>query len=397
MFIVHGFHNYYPFVGGMERVVQGIAEAQAMLGHEVHVITSNYGALSNPDKEVLNNVHIHRLKSYRFHYPDLTIPRRIPLDLLKNADIVHVHAHNSLFSQRILDQTNKLGVKNACYFMGVNALQGHPNSFIRLFAPYYGKQSTIKALKLTNLILVKSMRDLNILKKIYGVEATYLPDAIPVSTFISKKENSDTFRAKFGIRQDKFFLFIGRMHKLKGPHILVNALKYVDKDFAAVFIGPDGGYLRETVNLAEKLGVRDRTYILGYVDEATKLAAIDSAVALVNPSIADHVEVYSIVLSEAWAREKPVIASRVGEVAYRVKQRVNGILVEPSNPKMLAEAMLELVGNDKLAEEMGKNGKADVFSWKTIALKSLELYRRVLENKVSSMSYDETSVCSDDE
>lgn len=180
---------------------------------------------------------------------------------------------------------------------------------------------------------------------------------------------------RFGIKQGSFFLFIGRMHKLKGPHILIKALQYIGDDVAAVFIGPDAGYLQETISLAGKLGVKNRIHILGYVDEATKIEAIDSTVALVNPSITDSVEVYPGVISEAWAREKPVIASAVGGIPYRVKQHVNGVLVDPSNPKMLADAMLELVNNKGLAKLMGKNGKTEVFSWIEIANKSIELYK----------------------
>lgn len=115
------------------------------------------------------------------------------------------------------------------------------------------------------------------------------------------------------------------------------------------------------------------TNILGYVDEANKIAAIDSAVALVNPAIADNVEVYSIVLSEAWAREKPAIVSPVGELSYRVKYHVNVLLVKPSNSKMLAEAMLALTRNDNLFMEMGKHGKNGFFSWEFLAKKSIAL------------------------
>jgi glycosyltransferase involved in cell wall biosynthesis len=97
--------------------------------------------------------------------------------------------------------------------------------------------------------------------------------------------------------------------------------------------------LKETLNLADKVRVKERTYFIGYLDEAYKIQAIDSAVAVINSSISDHVEVYSLVISEAWLRGKPVIVSNVGEMAYRVKHKVNGILVDPSNPKLLAEAM----------------------------------------------------------
>ena len=225
---------------------------------------------------------------------------------------------------------------------------------------------------------MKSIRDLEILKKAYGVNAEYLPDGVPEYFFTAKKAKPDKFREKFGIEQENILLFIGRIHKLKGPHILIKALKYIDEDVAAVFIGPDDGYLKETLKLAEKIGVRDRVYVLGFVDETTKLQAIDSSKALVLPSIADHVEVYSIVTSEAWARGKPVIASSIGELPYRIRNYVNGMLFDPSNPKKLAEAILKLLHNDELARKMGKNGRKSVFPWREIATRSIQLYKQIL-------------------
>lgn len=357
----------------MERVVQGLAEAQAKLGHEVHVLTSNCST-AKQEFEILNGVKVHRLKSRRLlKFPDLTIPLTIPEELLTSADVVHVHGHNSLFSRKVLKKAKQLGVKTACYFMAVDAFSDHPNLGVRTFAPYYGKRNTHKSLAATDIVLVKSFRDLEVLKNAYAVNATYLPDAVNTNLLTVEKELVD-FKQKFEIRQRYYFLFIGRMHKLKGPQVLVNALKYAPAAVAAVFIGPDDGYLRETLSIAEKLGVKERTYALGFVDEASKIAAIDSSVALVLPSVADYVEVYPGVISEAWAREKPVIASNVGGIPFRVRDHVNGLLVKPSNPEMLANSMLEILDNPSLAKELGGAGKFDVFSWEVIAKKSIELY-----------------------
>jgi len=237
-----------------------------------------------------------------------------------------------------------------------------------------------EGLKIADLPLVKSIRDLEVLREKYDVEAEYLPDAVPEYYFTAEKVDPSEFREKFGIKQEKFFLFIGRMHRLKGPHILVEALKYISEDIAAVFIGPDGGYLKKTLELGEKLGVRDRVYMLGYVDEKTKIQALDSAIALVLPSIADYVEVYPMAISEAWARERPVIASRIGGIPYRIKHGVNGILVDPSDPKALAEAMLKVARDEELADKMGRNGRKDVFSWREIAARSIQLYGQILES-----------------
>jgi glycosyltransferase involved in cell wall biosynthesis len=43
--------------------------------------------------------------------------------------------------------------------------------------------------------------------------------------------------------------------------------------------------------------------------------------------------------------------------------------------------MLKVAHDKELAEEMGRNGRKEVFSWKEIAAKSIRLYRQVLENR----------------
>ena len=358
-------------------MVQGLAEAQANLGNDVHVVTSCFGSAGRPVDELYNGVSIHRLKCKRFKYPDLTLPVEPPIRLLKSADIIHVHGHNSLFCQKILQAAVEQSVKTACYFMAVDAFSDHPNWLVRYVAPFYGRSSTRKALKKTDLVLVKSFRDLNVLKSNYGINATYLPDAVNTKLLLSEQVGLN-FKEKFGINQKIFFLYIGRIHKLKGPHILVKALKYLPETVAVVFIGPDDGYMKELNGVIDKLCVRERTYILGFVDEQSKMAAIDSSVALVLPSIANYVEVYPGVISEAWARRKPVIASNVGGIPYRLRDHINGLLIEPSNPIKLAEAMSQLTSNDVLAREMGINGRSEVLSWEDIAKKSLNLYAQSL-------------------
>jgi glycosyltransferase involved in cell wall biosynthesis len=378
MRIIHVVHSYFPRIGGIERAVQYLAEEQAKLGHEVMVITSNVEVASSPKEETINGVNVVRLGSRKLLYNDLTMPNEEPP--IEGVDIIHAHSQNSLFSITV---SKKLKIKAygkvVFHLMAIDAFKDHPNIFIRLIAPYYGRRNTRAALEIADLPLVRSIRDLEILRKRYGVEAEYLPDAVPDYYFTAEKSDPDRFREKFGIKQEKFFLFIGRMHKLKGPQVLVRALKYVNEDIAAVFIGPDGGYLGETLDLAEKIGVKRRVYYLGYVDEKTKIEALDSATALVLPSLANYVEVYPMAISEAWARERPVIASSVGGIPYRVKQGINGLLVNPSDPKMLAEGMLKLLDDEESAKEMGKNGRKDVFSWREIAEKSIQLYEQVLE------------------
>jgi len=83
-----------------------------------------------------------------------------------------------------------------------------------------------------------------------------------------------------------------------------------------------------------------------------------------------------MVISEAWARGKPIVASSVGGIPYRVKHMINGILVPPRNPKALAEAILKLLEDRTLAEKMGLEGKKKLKTWSEIASMLVNLYER---------------------
>jgi len=377
MCIAHVVHSYFPRVGGIERVVQYLAEEQAKLGHEVTVITSNVDVAGSPKEERINGVNVVRLRSRKLLYNDLTMPLEEPP--LEDVDIVHVYSQNSLFSVMIGNRAKKMGCRVACQFLAVDALSDHPNRIVRCLGPFYSNQCTLKALKFSDLKLVMGFRDKYILKIRYGVDHIYmLPDGVSQEYFIKPKSDAEEFREKFKIKQEKFFLFIGRIHKLKGPHIIIKALKNVRKDVAAVFIGPDDGYLKECLKLASILGVKNRVYMLGYVDEHSKIAAIDSAVAVISSSLCNYVEVFPISIWEAWARGKSAIASKVGDIPYRIKNGVNGLLFNPADYVQLADCMSALLDNQGLANKLGNNGKKCVLTWDRIALRAIELYNKIL-------------------
>ncbi|MEM0235826.1 glycosyltransferase family 4 protein [Thermofilum sp.] len=379
MRIVHTYHSYYPAVGGLEKVVQKLAEEQAKLGHEVHVITSQASAKDSPVEEELNNVYVHRVKAWRLHYPDLTIPRGLNEGLLRGADVVHAHSQNSLFNMIIAKRAKSLGAKVAVHFMAVNAFGDHPSILVRALGPMYGELMVKEALKVADLKLVKSYRDMMILRDEFEVEAGnlhYVPDGVDEELLTMPSLESE-FRRRYNV-DDDIVLFIGRLHPLKGLEVLLKAVPYVVKEkprVRFVFIGP--GDTKRYIEVANKLGVADRVLFLGFVDEHTKIGAIDSSVCLVLPSICNYVEVYPMVISEAWTRGKPVVASNVGGIPYRVKHMVNGILVPPRDPKALAEAIIKLLEDKMLATKMGLEGKKELETWSKIASTLVNLYKGV--------------------
>ncbi|AFK50617.1 glycosyl transferase group 1 [Thermogladius calderae 1633] len=373
MKIIHVHHHYWPVIGGLENVVKALAEGMARLGHEVHVVTSTYGAEGRPREEVINGVHIHRVKSIRLGYPDLTYPLEVPRGILRDADVVHGHSQNSLFTVEMIREAKRLGARTVIHFMAVDSFNDHPSRLIRLLAPYYGRWSVRKAIEASDVRLVKSFRDMEILRNRYGIEAEYVPDGVDEG-LLRKPNMAVEFRRKFGI-QGPLIVYVGRLHKLKGIDVLIRALAIATKkepSLKAVIAGP--GDQRPYRELADKLGISDKVLFTGFVDEDTKVGAIDASIALTLPSVSDHVEVFSLAITEAWAREKPVIASAVGEIPYRVKHMVNGLLVPPGDPKALAEAMIALVQDRELSVRLGMEGRKSVFTWDEIVSKLLNIY-----------------------
>ena len=371
MKIIHIHPHYWPAVGGQENVVKALAEGMVKLGHEVHVIASTYRAEGRPREEEMNGVQVHRVKSIRIVYADLTYPLYIPNAILKDADVVHGHTQNSLFVLKLVKEAKKYGPKIAMDFMAIDTFNQHPNPLIRLVGPYYGKYTLTNALKVSDIKLVRAIRDGILLKTKYGVDAYFLPDGID-EELITAPNYAELFKSQYHI-DAPFVLFLGRLDKLKGIDILIKAMSLVREkapELKAVIAGP--GDQRPYKTLAEKLGIKNHIIFTGPLQGEIKIGAIDASLTLTHPSLR---ETFPLVVMEAWAREKPVVTTPVGDIPYRVKHGKNGILIPPRNPKALADAIILLFQDENLRKKLGTSGRRQIYTWNEIIIKLVKIYK----------------------
>jgi glycosyltransferase involved in cell wall biosynthesis len=143
-------------------------------------------------------------------------------------------------------------------------------------------------------------------------------------------------------------------------------------ELKAVIAGP--GDQRPYTTLAENLGVKNNIVLIGPLYGKVKIGAIDAALAITLPSLR---ETFPLVIMEAWAREKPVITTPVGDIPYRVKHRENGILIPPRNPKALADAIILLFQDENLRKKLGASGKKQIYIWNEIVTKLIEIYNGI--------------------
>jgi len=191
-------------------------------------------------------------------------------------------------------------------------------------------------------------------------------------------------RRALGIpRDDVVFLALGRLHREKGPDLLLEALARLRGlhpggwDALMVGEGEEGPRLREH---SERLGLGGRVFFAG----ARRNVApwIEASDVLVLPSREEGLPVAPL---EAMARGKAVVATRVGGTPEVVRDGETGILVPPEDPAALAEALSALLRDADRRSALGERGRERVradFSLERMTSEILALYRETLEEAV---------------
>jgi L-malate glycosyltransferase len=119
-----------------------------------------------------------------------------------------------------------------------------------------------------------------------------------------------------------------------------------------VIVG-NGPLSAELSDLADSLGISKQTQLLGSKGRADTIQLLRACKLFVLPS---RFETFGIVILEAMACEKPLVASTAGGIPEIVQNDVNGILVEPDNPKTLAQAMDRVLSDEILQTRLASNG-----------------------------------------
>jgi len=219
--------------------------------------------------------------------------------------------------------------------------------------------------------------------------ASYLEMGIPQSKILEMKSvgvNVDTFRPDESKRLDSLVLFVGRLQKLKGVHILLQALPYLKISVHAVIIGPfdqnSPGYSEELMKTVEMINAqgKHRVDLLGHKDEKELIPWYQKATLLVAPHL-DQI-CGGLTTLEALACATPVVATG-NEV---VKDKVNGLLVPPNDVEKLAIAINKLLENKELRRTLGIEGRRTIeeqYSWGRIVKDLIKVYNKFLSNSLA--------------
>jgi glycosyltransferase involved in cell wall biosynthesis len=155
----------------------------------------------------------------------------------------------------------------------------------------------------------------------------------------------------------RYVLCIADFTHKKGVDVLLRSVKQLfeeDSSLSLVLAG-DGLMRAELEELADSLQIRERTHFLGVQTPAEIASLLHGCEVLALPS---REESFGIVLVEAMACKKPVVASAVGGIPEIIEDRETGMLVEPDNPFALTEALRSVLSDSQFRSRLGENGYA---------------------------------------
>jgi D-inositol-3-phosphate glycosyltransferase len=259
-------------------------------------------------------------------------------------------------------------------------------------APQDRLDGEARVMEIADRIIAATPAEEQQLLDLYNADANkiaVIPPGVDLARFhaIPKLEAKKTVGIPCG---NKNIIFAGRIEPLKGIDTLLQAMSILQKEYpeavketCVAIIGGDpwadtlDAEMARLQELRTQLGIHDLVTFLGAKDQDILPNYYAAAEMVVMPS---HYESFGMVALEAMAMGTPVIASEVGGLAYLVQPGVTGFHVPSRHPEALAAAMLELLTDDEVRQQLGKQAReyAQQYDWGNIVSRMLKVYRELV-------------------
>jgi phosphatidylinositol alpha-mannosyltransferase len=352
----------YPHPGGVNEHVRFTHEAMRRMGHDVWIITSKYGRQRESEGHVIRlgtgwaapaNGSVGRVTlgmNFKRQTREVLDEHRF--------DILHFHEPLVPFlSPAMLDASDTVNIGTFHAFGG--------------FSPSYwvgAKFAGWLANKLDGRIAVSGAAR-HFINRYFPGEYRIIPNGVDLEKFQQAEPYEELRDGTLNI------LFVGRLEERKGLTYLLQGYhrlrkRHVDARLLVIGSGPK---LREYRRFVGLRGIRDVEF-LGRVNDEEKVRYFASADIYCAPNTGQ--ESFGIVLLEAMAAGVPIVASDIHGFKRVVERNVQGILVEPRNPRALAAALYALARDADLRHDLGEAGRerAPEFSWERVTEQIVDFY-----------------------
>lgn len=372
-------------VGGLGQHVYDLSRFLAAQGIMVHVITPRVKGC--PDEQVENGVFIHRvgtpardegnLKSWTFSFNSEAIGKAVSISSQINGlDVIHAHDWLVAYAGRSVAKIFEVPLVTTIHATEHGRNLGLHNR-MQLEINEIEKNLALEAER----VIVCSRYMQNEISSLFGLRPeaiSIIPNGVDPMLFTALPERPATPIDRLA----RNVFFIGRLVPEKGVRQLINCFPAVLKEVPEARLviggqGPEENYLNK---LVEKLDLAQDVQFTGFLRDKERNYVYHEANIAVFPSL---YEPFGIVALEAMATNTPVIVSDVGGLADIVEHGVTGLKVTPGDEEKLAAAIVNLLQDKALAEQLRNNGFHKVtrlYSWDAIARLTLVVYDQAVSH-----------------
>jgi glycosyltransferase involved in cell wall biosynthesis len=376
-------------VGGIARHVGELYPELVKLGHEVHMVTVEFGHA--PMYELLEGIHVHRVpvawgndffhwvanmnESMGSHGAKL-ISEEGPFDL--------IHAHDWLVGDAAIALKHNFKIPliatiHATEHGRYNGIYTEEQSYIN------GKEHLLAYNAWRIIVCTDYMR-----REVERALATPWGKIDVIYNGIrpeKKRKRQDFdywhFRRQYADDNEKIVYYVGRMTYEKGISVLLNAAPKLLWEMGghAKFVFVGGGNTEALKRQAWDLGIWHKCYFTGFMydDFLDKFQAV--ADCAVFPSL---YEPFGIVALESFAARVPVVVSDTGGFPEVVQHTKTGVVTWTNNPDSLAWGILEVLKNPGYRQWLIDNAYEDLdrrFNWSKLALQTQAVYQQVVQER----------------
>jgi len=358
---------FMPHIGGVETLFDNVTKGLVKRGDEVMILTSMVPG-SKP-YEVSEGRTIYRVKVPFRHA--FAFAFRKAARLAKEADIIHTTTYvgtgTTWFARKLVKKPVIVTfheVWGKLFFKFQNPVVGGINYLLEGFIcrAYRNDTLTCPSEATKRAMVEKGLPEENIHVIPHGIDHSIFNRSVRPM----KRWDCPTYLA------------FGRAGISKGIEYLVEAVPEISKAVPGskliLMLSRKDRYSK-IISKVRKLGIMDKVIFLQPRSSASGVASvIKSCDVVVVPSLSEGFGFNAV---EAQACGVPVVASNVGSLPEVVK---GGILVEPRNPKKIAEGVIMLLKDKALRERMGTQGAeyAKRYKWETAVDSYIKLYGKAL-------------------
>jgi phosphatidylinositol alpha-mannosyltransferase len=364
----------FPFPGAVTEHISHLYSCFSEEGHDVRILAPSSRddvELSQPNVYRLGKtiIPVHANQSVARLTLSLTLSRRVKQILdAERFDVVHLHEP--------LVPALPLTVLRFSKTTNVATFHASRESY---FGYVYGKPLLKRFVRKLHGRIAVSATAFNFVHQYFPGDYRIIPNGIDVEAY------ERPYPPLPELRDGKInLLYVGRLDKRKGLLYLLRALplvKYHFPNLRLVVIGAfDQEKLQEYRDFVDDAGLSDVVF-KGFVSDEEKIRYYQNCDVFCSPAIGR--ESQGIILLEAMAAGKPVLASAIDGYRTVVQHEHDGLLVPPADEAALAVGLCRLLADEPFRRRLAVAGhaKAQAYSWRKDSRQILELYQEAMETQ----------------